>query len=398
MTMHIGAATPRDRPAPPLIQLLPLMITYAVGIMSATYIPVWVGAASMRYGAPASQVGLIGSYGLGAFAVANILTAAVRSPGPTRVPMTVGLIAAIALNFLAATAPSLVIFALALVGAGIANGFLLAEVNARAAASADPPRVFAGQLFVMMVFAAIFFAAAPRLLTVLGPGATFFYCAAASLLALLSVTKLDPKASERAAGEARPVFRLSLDGGLLLAAATLLFIAMNLLLPFLGSEAARTGVPLAAYSKALSLGALVNLAGPILAERLLRSRAPWVLTMSIGIILLLSCDALITTFDSGTAFLTGVVLLPFFLLVLVPFYLTFLVKADESGKLVTVSPAFFMIGTAVGPGVGGVTLDALGLPGLAVAGIVTPLLALLATWAGALRFHRRTPSAAGIPQ
>ncbi|MGH7106507.1 MAG: hypothetical protein ACREFT_08370, partial [Acetobacteraceae bacterium] len=100
------------------------------------------------------------------------------------------------------------------------------------------------------------------------------------------------------------------------------------------------------------------------------------------------------TFDAGIAFLTGVVLLPFFLLILVPFFLTFLVKADESGKLVTVSPAFFMIGTAVGPGVGGITLDALGLPGLAVASLVTPLLALLATWAGALRFYRRTPSAA----
>jgi predicted MFS family arabinose efflux permease len=392
MTMHISAAdAPRGRDSPALIQLFPLMITYAVGIMSATYIPVWVGAASTRYAIPVSQVGLIGSYALGAFALANILTAAVRSPGPTRIPMVVGLIAAIALNFLAATAPSAMLFALALIGVGVANGFLLAEVNARAAVSAAPARVFAGQLFVMMCFAAIFFAAAPRLLTLLGPGATFFFCGAASILALVSVSKLDTKGRKNETAEARPAFRLTLEGALLLAAPTLLFIAMNLLLPFLGAEASRTGVPLSTYSKALSIGALVNLAGPILAERLLRRRASWVLSMSVGIILLLSCDALITTFDSGTAFLTGIVLLPFFLLVLVPFYLTLLVETDQSGKLVTVSPAFFMIGTAVGPGVGGVTLDALGFPGLAIASIVTPLLALLATWGGALRFHRRTP-------
>ncbi|MGA7540119.1 MAG: hypothetical protein WBW93_15295 [Steroidobacteraceae bacterium] len=66
----VGADSVADRNRPALIATFPLMLIYAMGFMSATYLPVWVSAASVRYAIPASAVGLIGSYELGAVALA----------------------------------------------------------------------------------------------------------------------------------------------------------------------------------------------------------------------------------------------------------------------------------------------------------------------------------------
>lgn len=384
----ITAETSPDRDPPALIAMFPLMILYAVGFMSATYIPVWVSAAATRYAVPVSEVGLIGSYELGAVAIATILTAALRSPGPSRLPLVVSLILSIVFNCLIALAPSIGIFTLALILAAIANGFLLAEVNGRAAASAAPTRVFSGQLFVMMSFAAVFFATAPRLLALLGSGAPFFYCAGAGVIALVSVPKLPPPETGRSTAAANRAFRLRPSGMLLLAAATLLFIALNVILPFLGPESARAGASLATYSGALSAGAFVNLAGPLIAERLLRYRPSWMLVMTVGIVAMLVCAVLITMIDSVSSFVIGIIFLPFFLLIVIPFYLGLLLESDSSGKLVAVSSAFFMIGTALGPGLGGLALNSYGLSGLALVSILIPLLALLATWTGAQSLRR----------
>lgn len=380
-----------ERQPPALLEILPLMIIYAMGFMSATYLPVWVGAAATRYAVPASEVGLIGSFELGAVAVATILTAALRSPGSTRIPLVAGLLLSIAFNCLTAVAPTIGMFTLALILSALANGFLLAEVNGRAAASAVPTRVFSGQLLVMMGFAVLFFGTAPRLLALFGPGAPFLYCACAGVIGLISVAKLSPQGARTSAGGRSSAFRVNSASVLLLASPTLLFVAMNVMWPFLTAEAARAGVSFATYSKALSAGAFVTLVGPIIAERLLRSRISWVLVISIGIAAFLMCAVLITAIEGARPFVIGVTLLPVFLLVVVPFYLAILLKSDASGKFVAVSSAFFMIGTAIGPGVGSLALKAHGLSGLAFVSILVPVLALLTTWSGAFRMTRGHP-------
>ncbi|MGA7540107.1 MAG: hypothetical protein WBW93_15235 [Steroidobacteraceae bacterium] len=279
---------------------------------------------------------------------------------------------------------------MALIVSGLANGFLLAEVNGRAAASAVPGRVFSGQLFVMMSCAVVFFAAAPRILALWGAGAPFFFCAGAGFVALISLLKLEPYDGRSLSAAGQRGFRLQPTAVLLLAAPTLLFVSMNVIWPFLGPEASRSGLSLATYSKALSVGAFINLAGPILADRLLASRLSRIVMMTVGIVAFLLCAAVITAIASATAFLAGIILMPFFLLVLVPLYLVILVASDPSGKYVAISPAFFMIGTAIGPGAGALALHALSLPGVALASILAPVLALLATWTGAVQRSRST--------
>jgi predicted MFS family arabinose efflux permease len=364
--------------------IFPLMLIYAVGFMSATYLPVWVGAAAREYGVQTSTVGLIGSYELGAIAISTIISAAFRSPTTSRLPLLAGLIVSIVFNGVAAFASTLGIFTIMLIVAGLANGFLLAEVNGRAAACAVPARVFTGQLFVMMSCATLFFAAAPRLLSAFGAGAPFLFCAAAGVFALMSLAKMTSQGNGRADRGAGESFSINLPSALLLVSPTLLFISMNVLWPYISPEATRAGVTLAQYSKALSAGALINLIGPLISARFLRRQAAWASTMSIGIIALAICTAMATTVDNSVAFLVGITFIPFFLLIVIPFYLAMLTESDPSGKFVAVSSAFFMIGTAVGPGLGGLSMKALGLPGLAFASIGAPMIALLTSWSASV--------------
>jgi predicted MFS family arabinose efflux permease len=381
------AQSPSERD-PTLVAIFPLMIIYAVGFMSATYLPVWVVAAAHRYAVPAATIGLIGSYELGTIALATILCAAFRTPGPSRTPLTIALLLSIGFNLLTALAQSLELFTAALLLSGLANGFLLAEVNGRAAASSAANRIFAGQLFVMMSCAVIFFAVAPRVLVSWGAGAPFFFCAGAGVLALLSLPKLEHSGLQVAAAAAKPGFKLLPSGILLLAAPTLLFVSMNVIWPFIGPEAARAGVSLATYSRALSVGALINLSGPILAHRLLKSAVSRLMLLTVGIVAFLACTVSITAIAAAGAFIIGVMMLPFFLLVVVPFYLVELLASDPSGKYVAVTPAFFMIGTAIGPALGGLALHGFGLSGVALASMAAPVLALLATLSGGVRVAR----------
>jgi len=371
-----------------VIGTLPLMIMYAIGFMSGTYMPVWVGAIAGRYGAAVGRVGLIASYELGAVAFASILAAALLPTGRKRWPMAAGLIMSIAFNLVAAMAPTITLFTVARIIAGAANGFLLADVNGRAAACAMPSRVFAGQLFVMVVFAVIFFSAAPHLLALLGAGAPFFYCAGAGFLALLSLFGLNAGDREETAGATVPAFRMNLAAALLLAAATLLFVTMNGLWPYLGSAASRAGVSMATLSKVLAAGAVVNLLAPMLSEGLATRGISPALVMTAGILATAACAFLITEPNQPLPFIAGALLVPFFLIFLVPFFLTYLVRLDPSGKFVAASAAFFMIGSAIGPGIGSVAIDWLGPSGLAAVGVATPLLALAASWTALARSAR----------
>ncbi len=383
MTSHpLAGEAPGQGDALPIIRTLPLMITYALGFMSTTYMPVWVGVTAGRYAVAVSRIGLIGSCELAAVALASILTAAFRTPGPRRSPLAIGLIISVVANLSAATAPTLALFTWSRIGAGLANGFLLAEVNGRAAAAPAPSRVFAGQLFVMVVFAVIFFSTAPRMLSTLGPGAPFFYCAATGLLTLASLPSLYMGRRAAAHAPASRPFRMRAAAVLLLGAATLLFVTLNSVWPYLDAEASKAGVSLSVLSRVLAAGAVANLLAPVLAELLARSRVSHFLVVTAGIISTAVCIALITATVSSALFMAGALLSPFFLIFLVPFYLTFLVKIDASGKFVAASAAFFMIGSAIGPGIGGIALRQLGMAGLSIVGIVTPLLALLATWSG----------------
>ena len=386
MTNHdVRANPPGAGEAFSIIATFPLMVIYAIGFMSATYMPLWVGAMATRYGVAVSRLGLAGSLELGAVALASILTAAFLDTRHLRWPIVLGLLISIAANLFAAVSPSVGLFTLARIAAGLANGFLFADVNRRAAENAMPSRVFAGQLFVMVAFAVVFFAIAPRLFASWGAGAAFFYSALAGVIALLSLPVLRTSRRTAAGQSTAAPIHIGLAAVLMLVALTLLFVTMNSIWAYLSPAAARAGVSLTVLSTLLGVGAVLNLAAPVASGWLSGGRVSPSLAITVGICTFGVCAFLIAGAGNALLFTAGTLFLPFCLMFSVPFYLSLLVEFDASGKCVATSAAFIMIGSAIGPSVGGIAMDHAGLTGLAVIGVATTLLAVLITWAGLAR-------------
>ncbi len=393
-----GTAGRRDETrAGAILSGLPLTTIYALGFMSTTLLPVWIGTMSNAYGAPESRLGVIGSMELGAVAAASILSAAFVDTRRLRWPVVLVVLVSIAANVLSALSATIALLAYARIIVGLANGFLLADVNRRAAQSAVPSRIFAGQIFVLVAFSVAFFAVAPFLIRSWGPGAPFFYCAIVGTAALLSLLGLQ-KTAQTACAKIPARFVLGLPIVMTLAAPTLVFLTNASVWSYLTSAAVRAGIGLTDLSRLMAAGAMVNFLAPMAAAWLGGGRIRPALAFTVGIGILAMCVFCVTGPVGATLFSAGVMFEPFFVMFLVPFYLNQVVEMDSSGKGVAASSAFFMIGAAIGPSFGGVMLDTAGPTGLAFAGVTTIALVSLLTAAGLAGQAKQREAAAGVPR
>jgi predicted MFS family arabinose efflux permease len=367
-----------------LLRTFPLMIMYAVGFMSATYMPVWVDATAMHFGVAVSKIGMVGSLELGAVAVASILSAAFLDTRHLRWPMVAALLIGIAGNLVAGVAPTVDLFTMARLIVGLANGLLLADINLRAAQNVAPPRVFAGQIFVMVLFAIIFFTSAPHLLATFGSGSIFFYCMAVGVIALLSVLALPTSTRSVKEQADRARTPIGLAAVLILGGATLIFISNNSVWAYLAPAATGAAVSLKGLSTLLALGALLNLAAPLISGWLTGRLSP-AIALPFSNIAIAACIFLIAGISEPVLYGFGALFLPFFVMFAVPFYMGILVKLDASGRCVAASSAFLMSGAAIGPAIGGLAMDRGGLKWLAITGIFITALALTATWVGLIQ-------------
>jgi predicted MFS family arabinose efflux permease len=121
-----------------IFHALPLTTVYALGFMSNTLLPVWIGTMSRAFGVPESRLGVISSMELGAVAIASILSAAFVDTRRWHLPIVLAVLVSIGANVLAALSPTITLLTSARIAVGLANGFLLADVNRRAAQSAVP--------------------------------------------------------------------------------------------------------------------------------------------------------------------------------------------------------------------------------------------------------------------
>jgi predicted MFS family arabinose efflux permease len=380
-----------------IFHALPLTTVYALGFMSNTLLPVWIGTMSRAFGVPESRLGVISSMELGAVAIASILSAAFVDTRSRHLPIVLAVLVSIGANVLAALSPTITLLTFARIAVGLANGFLLADVNRRAAQSAVPSRIFAGQIFALVAFSVVFFAVAPLLIGSWGPGAPFFYSALVGTAALLSLSGLQKAGHAVSPQEAPSRFVFSLPIVLNLAAPTLVFMINAGAWSYLTSAAVRSGISLTNLSKLMAAGAAVNFLAPVAAAWFGGGRIPPSLAFTVGIGLFAICVYCVTGPVGAPLFSVGVLFQPFCVMFLVPFYLSQLVQLDSSGKSVGASSAFIMIGAAIGPSVGGMTLDSVGPRGLAFAGVAVVAVVSLLTFAGLAGLAKRRRPVADAP-
>ena len=99
----------------------------------------------------------------------------------------------------------------------------------------------------------------------------------------------------------------------------------------------------------------------------------------IGLPMFAICIYCVMGMNNAIPFMIGVLFQAFFVMFLVPFYLGRVVSLDPSGKAVGASSGFFMIGSAIGPFVGGIIIDYAGLRTLGITGVLLCLVILVST-------------------
>lgn len=357
------------------IALAALIFGHMVGMIDLVALPIWVGALVERYGFQPQQAGgLVTLFLLGA--VLASVTLARRFGRFNARAVAGGGFAVAAVAFLAAsTQTAFLPLALCHVIAGVAVGSGLSMVHGAIGRSANPHRNFALANVTLGFFAIAFLGGVPQIMLQHGPQALFQVYAVVMALAALGLLLAfrDPGAGlaeSHATGDLpRPV--KFLIGGV-----CLMTFNQAMIFSFVEVIGATRGFPHAAVLGALLALGIVNalLAGP--ASALLEKRLPAFTVIRIGAVvqailaLAMATTGVFPLWAAVTAVFVGVQIFTH------PFAFGLLAAMDRSGRAVAATPAMLMVGSALGPLVGGALGQAFGFGALGVAAVLVGCLAL----------------------
>ena len=372
---------------------LVLMTSHCAGMVDMVALPLWVGTLVAAYMLDPQQAGgLVTLFLLGAV-VASMLFAPRFNRIDGRLAASVGFAVASVCFFASATSRRFELLALLHVVGGVAAGTGLSFTHGTIGRSASPHRLFGMAGMALGVFAVLLLGAAPQLMARFGGAALF--CAlgvAMAIAALLAawgfpVADAETQASRtfRESGAKLPsrvwfgivgvgamalvqamvysfVERMGTDRGFGTATVTALLVAIGLVNMFPSG--------LAAFLERRLSATIVLCAGPavqgVLALVIALSHA--VVPFSVAASLFVAVMLFTHTFAFGA-----------------------LARMDVTGRVVAATPAMVMIGSAVGPLLGGTLAKLSGYEAIGVAGAVFDVMALVCFWC-----LTREPRAGGL--
>jgi predicted MFS family arabinose efflux permease len=355
-----------------------LMVAHCAGMVDLVALSIWVGALITHYGFDPQQAGGLPTL----FLVGAVLASVTLAPQVQRLRgrwvAGVGFgISALAF-WIAAGVTSYAQLAALHVLAGVAAGAALSVTHGTIARSANPHRLFAVVGMALGVFAVVFLAGTPQLIAALGGAALFNAFAAVMAVGALAALLAFP-ASESGAGPAvqttkpAPLPRVVWFGIVGISCMTLV---QAMIFSFLEGVGLQRGFDQAAINGVLIALGLVNLLPAALAALLQKHLAPRKVLLLGPVVQV----ALATTIMVSPAFGPYAFGAAFFAAVMIfthTFAFGLLARLDESGRALTGTPAMLMVGSAVGPFLGGTLVNTFGYESLAVAAACLAVTAVL---------------------
>lgn len=363
---------------------VPLILLFTLGMSSSPMLPIWLAGATAQFGLSAAQGGLIASLELASLALGSIAWAATSGSADRKAGLLVAVAISVAANLLSFLARDAMVLTAARVVAGAVLGVTLAEITGRAATLPDAQKVFARQQLGLILFIATFFTTIPFVIAATRPFAPFLYPAAIGLVALPASAWLPERSMAAAALVAGPASAARRPGliALALAAIAATYMVQSAVWAYIPAAAGGVGLDLARMGQILAAGAFLNLLAPLALERL-GARTDRRVLLTVGFIAM-SASALLITLGLGKIpFMAGATGLNFALMFLTPMLLGLLADLDHTGRTAAAGPAFFTIGGAFGPVLGGVIIAAMGMTVLGQVLAAVLILALALAWSAA---------------
>lgn len=343
-----------------------LLLGHCAGMLDLVALPLWVGANLIGfYQFDPQKAGLLATTFLLCAVVASLLLAPRYGRlAPKTVTVLGYMVAALAFIALATVAgtdyPTML--ALHAIG-GLGAGSALTMVDGTIGRSDNPHRMFAYGGVAVALFGILVLGAGPVIIAKVGGTALWFVFAVvmglAALLALVAFPKV-PAARQPGAGSSG---RISRDVWCGIIGMGILCMAHSMIFPFVERMGIERGYPAGLVAGVLaSIGFANLLPSPLAAllEKRLRPERAIVGGVLVHMVLVL----LVTQVNQLEAYVPLVAILTAPMLFVHTFLFGLMARLDPSGRAVAATPAMLMIGSAVGPALGGTLLVNAGYAGL----------------------------------
>lgn len=353
-----------------------LMVAHCAGMVDLVALSVWVGALITHYGLDPQQAGGLPTLFLvGAVAASVTLAPRIqRLRGRWVTGIGYG-ISALAFWFAAGVTDYTQLAVLHVI-AGASAGAALSVTHGTIARSANPHRLFAIVGMALGVFAVVFLAGTPQLIAALGGPALFHafagVMAVGAIAALLAFPSPEVESSPVAASKPSPLPRVVWFGIFGISCMTVVQ-AMNF--SFLEGAGLHRGFERSSINGVLIALGLVNLLPAALAALLQkRLAARKVLLVGPAVQFALAAGIMVSPVFGPYAF--SAALFAAVMIFTHTFAFGLLARLDGSGRALTATPAMLMVGSAIGPFLGGTLVKSFGYESLAVAAACLALAAI----------------------
>jgi predicted MFS family arabinose efflux permease len=345
-----------------------LAASHCAGMVDLVALSVWVGALIAHYGFDPQQAGGLPTLFLAGAVLASVLLAPRIQRLRSRWVAAAGFgVAALAFWMASGTAAYMQLAALHAI-AGVSAGAALSVTHGTIARSANPHRLFAIVGIALGVFAVAFLAGVPQLIAAQG-GPVLFRAFAAVMAAGAVAAALafpSPPAAVHPTAQASRSAPLSRAVWFGIVGISCMTLVQAMIFSFLEGVGIHRGFERAAINGVLIALGLVNLLPAALAALLQNRLAPGKILMA-GPLVQLAMATLIMVSPAFGPYAFGAAFLAAVMIFTHTFAFGLLARLDSSGRALTATPAMLMVGSAIGPFLGGTLVNSFGYEALAVA-------------------------------
>jgi len=359
-----------------------------VGFSGLITLPVWLVLAADELAMNSQTAGIISAVQLASAAVSSTLISRLLSRIDLRKAAIIATLFVVAGNIFSAFSGSIAVLIIARILSGMGEGAALASTNAWIARSSAPAKIITIVQVAVALGSVLAFFMLPRLAEGYGSTGVFLAIAGFAVLGAISLPALhaSPRTEKDISGSAAS--GLTVSGFWGVGIFLCLYAAMQGVWAFLGSISDSVGVTLSSTGDLLAVGAVIALAGPIIANRLSIIFGQ-VATVTLGLLVSATATLLIVASGQIVLFSGAVLAIQLIALYNLTAIFSLLAELDSSGKAAAAAPAAINIGSAIGPLIAGFALSISGfaLLGWFSAGLyVLAILFVFASW-------RQTPAA-----
>lgn len=368
-----------------------LIAAYVAGMVDMVALPVWIGSLMQSYGYSAPQAGITVTLFLLGVVLSSLFFAPRFNRMRRRVAATAGFALAAAMFYGASTigmsAANFQTLAVLHAIAGLGVGCGLSFTDGAIGRSANPHRLWAIANVALGVFAVLFLGGMPKLIAASGASTIFVVYGLLMTVAALAVGLGFPDVSTQREATSASGDREPIPPAAWFVIGAVICLTLNQAMVFSFVErigAARGFSPDRVNAVLIALG-LVNLIPGALAAIL---QNKWSAVV-VGIMGPIGQAALAVTMTNSVDYAPYALAASVYVFMVIfthTFLFGLLARLDTSGRAVAATPAMMMVGSCIGPALGGVIVQAVGYPGLGWAACGVAVLAVSLMW----QVRRRT--------